>query len=78
MDKIQKLFLKISQPDRQRLLFIIEKLINKDHHGLNIIEIKNTNFYRIRSGKFRIIYHQENQEIIIDAIRTRNEKTYKL
>jgi mRNA-degrading endonuclease RelE of RelBE toxin-antitoxin system len=78
MDKIQKLLMKISQSDRQRLLFVIQKLISNNKKNLNIVKIKNTNFYRVKSGKFRIIYHLEEKEVIIDAIRLRNEKTYRL
>lgn len=76
MDKIKKLFLKINQPDRKKLLNCIQKLAEKDKN-LNIIKIKNTNFYRLRSGKFRIIFHKEKKEIIIDSIQLRSENTYK-
>ncbi len=78
MDKIQKLLMKISKSDRQRLLLVIQKLLNRDKKGLNIIKVKNSNFYRIKTGKFRIIYHLEDKEVMIDAIRIRNEKTYRL
>lgn len=76
MDKIQKLLMKISRDDRSRLLETIEKLLSGDKK-LDIKKIKNTDFYRVRSGKFRIIYHKEKAEIIIDSIKMRNEKTYK-
>lgn len=78
MDKIWKLLMKISKSDRQRLLFIIEKLIDQDKKGLSIVKVKNSDFYRVKSGRFRIIYHLEKNEIIIDAIRLRNEKTYRI
>ncbi len=78
MDKIQKLLMKISKSNRQRLLFIIKKLVNQNKKSLNIVKIKNTNFYRVKSSKFRIIYHLKTKEVIIDAIRLQNEKTYKL
>jgi mRNA-degrading endonuclease RelE of RelBE toxin-antitoxin system len=76
MDKIQKLLMKISSNDRQKLLETVKKLISGDK-VLDIKKIKNTDFYRTKSGKFRIIYHKEKDEIIIDSIKMRNEKTYK-
>lgn len=76
MDKIKKLLMKISRGDRSKLLETVEKLISGDKK-LNIKKIKNTDFYRVRYGKFRIIYHREKTEVIIDSIKMRNEKTYK-
>lgn len=77
MDKIEKLLRKISLTDRQQLSEIIEKLINGKKIGLDIKKLKNSDFYRLRSGRFRIIFHKELKEIIIDAIKLRNENTYK-
>lgn len=77
MDKIAKLFKKISSADRRRLLKIIEVLLAGKRKGLNIVKIKRTDFYRLRSGKFRIIFHYANKTIVIDSIKMRNEGTYK-
>lgn len=76
MNEIEKLLRKISSKDRERLLEIVEKLVKGDK-ALKFEKIKNTDFYRIRSGKFRIIFHKENSEFIIDGIKMRNEGTYK-
>lgn len=77
MDKIEKLLRKISKQDRQRLLEITEKLIQGETKGLNIVKIKTTDFYRLRAGRFRIIFHYYQGETIIDSIKLRNKKTYK-
>ena len=77
MDKIEKLLRKITKKQREFLLGIIEKLLNGKNEGLDIKKLKDTDFYRLRSGRFRIIYHKENKEIIIDAIKIRDENTYK-
>jgi len=77
MDKIEKLLRKISKKQREYLLSIIEKLLSNNKEGLDIKKLKNTDFYRLRSGRFRIIYHKENEENIIDSIRLRDENTYK-
>jgi len=77
MDKIQKLLKKISTKNRQALLNIIEILVSGQKKGLNIVKIKGSDFFRLRNGNFRIIFHYESKEVIIDSIKVRNEKTYK-
>lgn len=76
MDKIEKLLKKIDKKQREKLFNIIKKLLSKDAKGLDIKKIKNTEFYRLRSGRFRIIFHKE-KDIVIDNIRFRDENTYK-
>ena len=79
MDKIEKLLRKISKSDRDRLLQIINLLLEGKKAGLNIQKVKNTDFYRLRSGRFRIIFHLQgkNKEIVIDSVKLRNENTYR-
>ena len=76
MDKIKKLLKKISKDDRARLLVLVDKIVNKDK-GVKIQKIQGTQFYRVRSGKFRIIFHYEGKDSVIDNIRMRSEDTYK-
>jgi len=79
MDKIEKLLRKISQKNREQLLVIISKLLAGQKNSLDIKKIQSTDFYRLRSGRFRIIFHYEgrSKEIIIDSIKLRDENTYK-
>lgn len=77
MDKIEKLFRKIDQKDRLKLLNLIKSLVSNQANNLNISKIKTTDFFRLKSGRYRIIFHKENHEIIIDSIKLRNEDTYK-
>jgi len=76
MNKIEKLLRKINKKNRERLLKLILKLLQDNKKGLNIKKLINTDFYRLRSGRFRIIFHYENKEIIIDSIKLRDENTY--
>lgn len=77
MDKVEKLFRKISKKDRERLCNLIEKLMINDGNP-NIIKLKGSDFYRIRQGNFRVIFHYNSRkEIIVDSIRSRKENTYK-
>lgn len=77
MDEIEKLFRKISKKDRLALQLLIEALLRKKDN-LNIKKLKDSDFYRLRNGRFRIIFHYNSKkEIIIDSIRMRRENTYK-
>lgn len=76
MNQIEKLLRKISKKDREKLLKLITLILNGDKK-IKILGIKNTDFFRVRSGCFRIIFHKENNEVIIDSIKMRNENTYK-
>lgn len=77
MDKIEKLLRKISNKDRERLSKIIDKLLRGEKKNLDIKKIKDAEFYRLRSGRFRIIFHKEEKDIIIDSIKLRDKNTYR-
>ena len=76
MNKIEKLLRKISKNDRKKLLELITLILNCENK-LKIVKIKKSDLFRVRYGKFRIIFHKENKEVIIDSIKLRNENTYK-
>lgn len=76
MDRLEKLFRKISIKDKNRLDSLVEQLLSGGK-GLNIKKLEKSDFYRCRKGRFRIIFHYEQGDIIIDSIRLRNESTYK-
>ena len=78
MDKKEKLFRKISSKDRLLLSEIIDQLISGNNTGLRVMKIKDSDFFKLRKGNFRIIFHYGAGNMqIIDSIRLRNEKTYK-
>jgi len=76
MDRIEKLFRKISAGERELLLSISKKLMNGEIAGLNIKKLSGSDFYRLRKGVFRIIFHYKNKIPIVDSIRLKNERTY--
>ncbi len=79
MNKIEKLFKKLSAHDREILLALIETLLREDDIShLKPIKLAGMELYRIRKGDFCIIFHKEKTKYIIDSIRIRNKKTYKL
>jgi len=77
MDKIEKLFRKLSQKERDSIAEIVEKLAAGDKAGLNIEKVEGTDFFRVKKGRIRIIFHQEQRMAVIDSIKLRNERTYK-
>ena len=77
MDNIKKLFRKIGEKDRKAIIATLEKLIDENQRkNLDIKKIEDTDFLRVRQGRFRIIFHYENGSPIIDSIKARNENTY--
>lgn len=78
MNETEKLLRKISKRERDELLAIIDSLDNEHERKLlQPIKLKGSDLYRVRKGKFRIIFHLEHGVAITDAVRFRNEKTYK-
>lgn len=77
MDRIRKLFRKLDPSDRRRLLDIMEQLEGSNLRGLDVQKLQGSDFYRIRSGRFRIIFHWSHGEAIVDSIRKRDEQTYR-
>ena len=77
MDHFEKLFRKINADERALLSDTIEKLQRRETAGLQIKKLSGANFYRLRKGVFRFIFHYEHTVLIVDAIRVRNEKTYR-
>lgn len=78
MNDTEKLFRKISKKERALLLGAIASLISKEHSGLVIKKLEQSDFFRLRKGNFRIIFHyNKTGEVIVDAVRLKGEDTYK-
>jgi mRNA-degrading endonuclease RelE of RelBE toxin-antitoxin system len=78
MDFIAKLFQKITKEERALLNTLSDALQNpSSRKTLNITKLEGSDFYRLRKGHFRIIFHIEKGEVVIDSIRMRSEKTYR-
>ena len=78
MDEIEKLFRKISKKDRESLLKTVEALQNRSKIlSKSIQKVSGTDFFRTKQGRYRIIFHYTGNDVVIDSIRLRNEKTYK-
>ncbi len=77
MNKIEKLFRRISKKERLLLIGLIENFHNIPK-GLDIKKLKDSDFYRVRKGKFRIIFHyDDSKNLIIDSIKSKGGATYR-
>ena len=78
MDATEKLFRKISKSERALLNKLSDELqIPALRKKMSVTKLEGSDFFRVRKGRFRIIFHFEKDEVIIDSIRLRNEKTYR-
>lgn len=77
MDKIKKLFKKLSKIEKEGIISVLSLLASNDLVGLNIKKIVGTDYWRVRSGRYRILFKKENDDNIVYEIRLRNEGTYK-
>ncbi len=76
MDKLQKLFRRIPRQDRLRL----EDALSRLYLGKSTDEKQKLkgfdHIYRIRVGSYRVIFYDDGTDIILKAIKRRNEATY--
>jgi mRNA-degrading endonuclease RelE of RelBE toxin-antitoxin system len=78
MNETEKFLRKIKKHERDELAALIDALDSKEARDhLHPIKLKGGEFYRIRKGKFRVIFHLENSHAVTDSVRFRNEKTYR-
>ena len=78
MDKIAKQFRKIPKDDRISIENTLKNISKRNYKGLNLKRLKGyKNIYRVRTGNYRIIYFDDGKDIILKAIKKRDESTYK-
>ena len=75
MKKYEKLLRKLSGKSRDLVIETIDQLIVGDTVGLDIVKLRD-HFFRCRVGRYRIFFHYENDRVVIDYVRKRNERTY--
>jgi mRNA-degrading endonuclease RelE of RelBE toxin-antitoxin system len=78
-DKIKKSLAKLTAKEKQQVRAILEKLIEGDIKGLNLLKLKGSkDIYRVRKGSIRIIFRSVKAgKIKVLAIERRSEDTYK-
>lgn len=80
MANLEKQLKKFSPKERERLIVLIERIVQKDFRGIDLKKLKGLrNFFRVRKGNFRIIFILEDgKDPNIISIDRRKEDTYKL
>ena len=78
MNQTEKFLRKIGRRERVLLLTIIDALSTQEGRvKYHATKLKGSDYYRVRHGAYRIIFHLEDDIAVIDATRLRNEKTYR-
>lgn len=78
MEQIQKSLSKIPKKDRIRILQAVDFLLAGDIDRLDVRKLKGCDFYRVRVGKYRIIFYFDvHGEIHAFDIVRRSDNTYK-
>ncbi len=78
MNETEKLLRKRTKKERDELLALIDALdIPEALSQLHPEKLRGSDLYRVRKGKFRIIFHFANGKAVTDSFRMRNEKTYR-
>lgn len=78
MDRINKALKSIPRKYADTLADIIENIKNDKTTGLDVKKLRGySNIFRVRVGKYRILYKMEAKNIEILDISKRNENTYQ-
>lgn len=78
MNKLEKLLQKISRRDRILIEQGLRLLFERNFKALDRKKLRGYDcIFRIRVGNYRIIYFDDGEEIILKAIKKRDESTYK-
>ncbi|MCC6639195.1 hypothetical protein IT409_01405 [Candidatus Falkowbacteria bacterium] len=78
MDKIEKILRSLLPQEKKKILSIVTKIKSRSIKGLDVLKLSGRDdVYRVRSGKYRIIFQNINSdEIMILAIEKRSDTTY--
>ena len=78
MDKIEKHLSKFANKEKSEIKNVLRILSSRSNKKLDIKKLKGrSDIFRVRKGKFRIIYRvDKNNEIFILTIERRSDTTY--
>ena len=78
MDALRKFLKRLTKKDKVRILEVLKEIHDPEKRKkLDIKKLAGSDLCRVRTGGYRIIFHLEGAGVVIDAVRARNEKTYK-
>ena len=78
MDKVQKALAKLPKQHREIFDALMVKLMARDFLGLNLARMKGfKDVYRVKHGRFRVIFRMNGQGLFVLEVGLRSEKTYR-
>lgn len=78
MDEIEKALRKLAEGQRQDFLRLMYRIASGDLAHLDVKKLKGRDdVFRVRKGKYRIIFMKTKGEHIILSIERRNDTTYR-
>lgn len=77
-DKLSKELAKLGAKELEHVAMVLRQIRVQDLQGLNVTKLKgHHDIFRVRKGRLRIIYRQNDGAISVLAIERRSEKTYR-
>lgn len=78
MDRINKALAKVPLKQRIAIDVAIDLIMANQPEGLDVKKVKGvSNIYRVRVGRYRIVFQEAGGQNIILQVAKRDEQTYK-
>jgi mRNA-degrading endonuclease RelE of RelBE toxin-antitoxin system len=78
MDSIEKALRKLTKQDRDALKVLLLRVQAGDFEGLDVKKLKSKkDIFRVRKGKYRVIFRKQGDLIMVLALERRSDTTYK-
>ena len=78
MEKLEKILLKLTKPEQKEIINLIQLILENNLSKLDVKKLKGyKDVYRVRSGKMRIIFRRQDDDISVLEISRRNDNTYR-
>ena len=78
MNKTEKFLKSLPKKERDVIEGVVDRIKNKNWLGLNIIKLSGSDIlYRVRVGRFRIVFSFDGGLLRIIYVNKRDDNTYK-
>lgn len=77
MNDIEKLLRRVQPYDKVVLVEALRALRHGELERFRVEKMSGSDFYKVRKGNFRFVFHHEGAAIVVDTVKLRNEKTYR-
>ena len=80
MNDNEKFIKKLDKKDRERIEYVISRILKGDIRGLDVKRLRgHFGIFRVRVGSFRVIYHLHKElGFIVVKVTRKNDTTYNL